>query len=323
MRNGRIGFRFGTILLGSALFFGGCSTTASAPFHMYSSPLLEGDISSPDPGFSTPGAGRGDRPGIAAKQVYTYNRWHLEQKNLRPGRQLRPESGPRPIYDTVEPLDRPVLANYPTRRATGAGSTLGGEAPDTAPLSEELATPQTQEPTSESGSADIAPANSSHSARYIHAVLKANEIDLGSEARTSVPELYRACRSAGEVYHSNRPNIGDILFFHNTADLNEDGRNNDWFTLVGIIEDVHRNGTIDFLAFDQGQVRRHQLNLDEANRHSAAPGTILNSRLRPERSDDPPFTQYLAGQLFAGFCNILGDRQDLIVIDHWTPQSED
>lgn len=316
MVNGQIQFCAAAILFFGALISGGCATSASAPFHMYSSPLLEGDSSSPDPGF--PATSRGGHPGVAPRQIYTYHRWRLEPGSTNPNRQLRPGNKKRPIYDTVEPLDRPVLANYPTRSATGAGSTRDGGAPDSESTTQELiAANPPQEYTAD-------PLTESHrAAQYIDAVLQANQVDLNLESAATIPELYRACRAQGEVYHSNRPNIGDIVFFHNTDDLNQDGRNNDWYTLVGIIEGVRINGTIDLLAFHQGQVRRLHLNLDEPNTHSASDGAILNSRLRPERSKDAPFTQYLSGQLFAGFCNILGDRPELVVIDHWAPLTED
>lgn len=313
-------FEIGSILFWGLLVLGGCATNHSAPFHMYSSPLIEGDGSSPDSGFSSTGVGHGGRPGVSPNQVYTYRRWHLERETPGPSRELRPGNHKRPIYDTVEPLDRPVLANYPRRSALGAGSVRGGESPDTEALNTDLPAENLTEDTDPS---TLTEAQLSAGARYISAVLKANEVDLGEEATSSIPELYRACRAQGEIYHSNRPNIGDILFFHNTEDINQDGRNNDWYTLVGIIEAVRRDGTIDFLVYHRGQVGRRHINLDEAGRHSSTSGEILNSRLRIARDDDPPFTQYLAGQLFAGFCNILGDRQELVVIDHWSPNSDD
>lgn len=286
----------------------GCSTnSSSAPFHMYSSPLLDGEMAPPHVAGHAHGSDQGSNAGVQPRQVYTYQRYRPSDDLSEPGRRIRPgePQRPGPRLDTVDAPARPVLASYRPDEATGSGRALNEDGASSEPA--QKAPSRTSE---DVGDGDRA----SNSAGFIYALLSVNEVELSEEAADSIPEIYRACRADGEIYHSNRPNIGDLVFFHNTFDANEDGRNNDWYTQVGMIERVHTNGTVDFLSFHNGSVQRLHLNLDDVDRQNSS-----NSRLRSESSDDPPFTQYLAGQLFAGYCNILGDREDLTVIDNWAP----
>lgn len=284
----------------------GCSTS-TAPFHMYSSPLLEGEASAHP---TMPSRADENGSGLQTRQVYTFQRWGGETQGGSQGRQIRaPEDRRGPRRDVADTYHGPVLAQVGGVRgndgSTGASRTVSD-------ASGRTTRPPIEAPTVEVDDAQRA----ATAAAYAHAVLSVNEVELSEDAASSVPELYRECRQAGGMYHSNRPNVGDLVFFHNTYDANQDGRNNDWYTLVGIIEGVNSRGGVDFLAFHQGRVQRMQLNLDAAGERQS------NTQLREESADDPPFTQYMAGQLFAGFCDVLGDREDLVVIDNWVPGME-
>ena len=284
----------------------GCST-ATAPFHMYSSPLLEGEVSAHP---TLPSQVEENGSGLQARQVYTFQRWGGESQGGSMGRQLRePEERRGPRRDIADTPRGPVLAQV--------GGVRGSEGSTGASRTVSDARGQNGRPPIEAPTVEVDESQrAALSAAYAHAVLSVNEIKLSDEAAESVPALYRECRQAGGMYHSNRPNVGDLVFFHNTYDANQDGRNNDWYTLVGIIEGANTQGGVDFLAFHDGRVQRMQVNLDASGDRQS------NSRLRVEAADDPPFTQYLAGQLFAGFCDILGDREDLVVIDNWVPGME-
>lgn len=138
-----------------------------------------------------------------------------------------------------------------------------------------------------------------------------------------VVDMYRAVQQQGTIYHATRPVIGDMVFFHNTQDINRDGRNNDWYTHVGIVESVADDGTVWFLHFHDGQVARDSLNLETKTATTSA-DVATNSVLRHRKSGDPQYTQYLTGDLFAGFGSVLGDRSEFYVIDQWVPgQSSD
>ena len=284
----------------------GCESTSSAPFHMYSSPLVEGEMQTPRTGTN----GDDPSPGVEPRQIYTYQRFHPDAAQPgAPGHRTADRgSGSGASFDTVQAPSEAVLANY-RREPTGDADTTTDSS-----ASPGLATPPDND--------DIAPGDrAASSAGYIYTILEANDIDVDDGAADSIPQMYRSCRSQGETFHSSQPNIGDLVFFHNTYDKNDDGRNNDWYTLVGIVEDFHSNGTIDFLAYHDGAVRSLQINPDRLDDHRTSAGETLNSQLREERDDDPPYTRYLAGELFAGFCDILGEQSELLLTDQWSPET--
>ncbi len=308
-----------TAIAASTIIFAvGCtSASSSAPFHMYSSPLLEGEMETPR--TSSTGSDSTSSPGVQPRQVYVYQRWHPDGDAAAPVRRqldnARPGGRQGPPLDTVDASSEPVLANYDGNQPSGAGRTVddsGGEA--------DGGSSSVQRSSTDHEKVDGDPA--ALAAEFIHTILAVNDIEFDDKAAKNIPQLYRQCRTDGEAFHSNQPSIGDLVFFHNTYDANEDGRNNDWYTLVGIIENIATDGTIEFLAYRGDGIETLYLHPDELNRAEGSGGRTINSELRTRSSDDPPFTQYLAGQLFAGYCNILGDRSQLILMDEWAPGME-
>jgi hypothetical protein len=157
-----------------------------------------------------------------------------------------------------------------------------------------------------------------HAAGFIRAVYLANGVDMDlPENDDAVALLYAAVKRRGKVYHATRPAVGDIVFFHNTYDRNGDGRNNDWYTHVGMVEAVDDKGNVHVLSYKDGKVTSFAINLEHP-RKSSGDG-IVNVQLRPRAAGDADFTQYLGGELFAGFGNLLGERTELVVIDNWVP----
>ncbi len=157
-----------------------------------------------------------------------------------------------------------------------------------------------------------------HAAAFIRAVYLANGVDIDLPANDdAVALLYAAAKRRGKVYHATRPAVGDIVFFHNTYDRNGDGRNNDWYTHVGMVEAVDDKGNVHVLSYKGGKVTSFAINLEHPRKASGE--GIVNTQLRPRAEGDADFTQYLGGELFAGFGNLLGERTELVVIDNWVP----
>lgn len=155
-----------------------------------------------------------------------------------------------------------------------------------------------------------------NAARYVVAVLAANEVEMTGV--TAISDLYKSCKKQGKVHHT-KPKIGDVVFFHNVFDANQDGRNNDWYTHVGIVDRVE-SGTATVIGWTKSGVIESKLNVALA-RDAAGQSEETNSQLRQPASSDAPFTEYHAGQLFAGFCDVLGDKANLVVIEGWTPET--
>ena len=155
---------------------------------------------------------------------------------------------------------------------------------------------------------------------YIRAVYDANETSTGStDNDVEIIDVYRFTQNEGTIYHSTRPAVGDVVFFHNTFDRNGDSRANDWYTHLGVVESVDDDGNISILSYLDDRVSRTHLNLERPSDARDDDGVVINTAMRQRRSDDPPYTQYLASELFAGFGSLLGERTEFLVIDNWQP----
>lgn len=153
---------------------------------------------------------------------------------------------------------------------------------------------------------------------YVLATYAINGVQFDQADQLKIIDLYRAVQRQGSIYHTTHPVVGDLVFFHNTYDANRDGRNNDWYTHVGIVEQVASDGSIVVLSYRRGAVVRDMMNLKHPHAVEEA-GRAVNATLRERRRDDAEYTQYLAGELFAGFGSLLGDISDVAVIDSWSP----
>lgn len=118
-------------------------------------------------------------------------------------------------------------------------------------------------------------------------------------------DLYKHLKAKGLTYDGESPLPGDLVFFHNSADRNGDGRNNDWYSLCGVIKDVDEGGSVTFIAVVRGEVQELVMNLGRPEvRRDERSNTYLNSFLRSKNLSDPEYTQYLAGELYAGFASV-------------------
>lgn len=137
------------------------------------------------------------------------------------------------------------------------------------------------------------------SAGYIWTTLHDKGTTLPEDTKQSLTALYRHCQKQ-RALHFKTPKVGQIVFFHNTFDANDDGRHNDWYTLAAIV--TERSGdqlTLRGVSVDHEQ--RWMLNLKQPKLATQGQ-SVINSPLRAKRPDDLPFTQYLASALFAGAC---------------------
>lgn len=105
--------------------------------------------------------------------------------------------------------------------------------------------------------------------------------------RSASEAIFRGARPAG------RPAPGDIAVFHNTYDRNGDGRINDRFTHIAVVETVDWP-RVTLIHRGSAGITRVQMNLRRPNERSE------NSPLRSKRGKRRP-GKILAGQLFAGF----------------------
>jgi hypothetical protein len=146
---------------------------------------------------------------------------------------------------------------------------------------------------------------------FVQAVYEAEGIPLRTLMRRAAPSerigvaaAFRAMESYGVVFGGGGrwPEPGDLVFWHDTYDRNRNGRRDDRFTHVGIVEYVADDGTIVFVHRGGRAVARGAMNPQRPGEASAS-GVILNSPLRsktPRASGVP----VLAGALFAAYGRI-------------------
>ncbi len=210
----------------------------------------------------------------------------------------------------------PVAEPAPPAKAATKATATAVKAPVDPPSKTPQGQPKAKGPLAVLADAPEANAyDTAHAAAYVAAVYGVNGVVL-SEGAPSILELYQHAYRKGVLYHAAVPAVGDLAFFHNTYDRNRDGRWNDWYTLVAVVESVDANGTVTLLAYVDGSVQRFFMNLAEPG-EMAGPNGRLNTVLRA--SGISAGQSGMAGKLFAGFANLLGDANQVVVIDNWQP----
>ena len=113
--------------------------------------------------------------------------------------------------------------------------------------------------------------------------------------------IYDHVRKYGQIHRGPAVRPGDLVFFDNTWDFNEDGMLNDPLTHVGIVEEVERDGTVIFISRVSNAIERYRMNLRVPDAARGTDGRVFNDYLRRKKAGDLRGTVYLTGQLFAGF----------------------
>ena len=302
---GRCGW-WASALLGSLLALGGCALRpSSASEHLPSSPLLM--------------APSDERARSTRLRALTQARLQREAQHKSAGRAqraqrrgiARQDASRRPA--SRAPISRTPISRVPASRVPAAGASASGSA---TPRSHAPQAPQAPPALATArgarGALQAAPRDASaDSARYLSAVHHAHGVALPQGAQVSVQALVKRCKQVGAL-HFKTPEPGHIVFFHNTADVNGDGRPNDWHTHAALV--VRRDGPqLTLLAYQERRgVYELWMNLERASRERDGLVT-LNTALRARRAEDPPFMQYLAGELYAGTCALMsgGPKQTL------------
>lgn len=123
----------------------------------------------------------------------------------------------------------------------------------------------------------------------------------GVDADGTVATLYDRAL-ANDALRWSDPRPGDLVFFDDTHDRDDDGGGGDALTHVGIVVDVDPDGVARFL---QAGTRRGRstgvIDVERPSMHRDAEGNEVNSYLRSPGSWDADDTAYLAGELWAGF----------------------
>lgn len=115
--------------------------------------------------------------------------------------------------------------------------------------------------------------------------------------------LFEAAREAGVLHRRRLPSPGDVAFFDDTYDRNDNGRRDDPLSHVAVVEAVDADGTITLVHVGSRGVVRFRMNLRRPEERSTEGGVVLNDYLRARSVGDGPRTRYLAGELWVGFAS--------------------
>ena len=118
-----------------------------------------------------------------------------------------------------------------------------------------------------------------------------------------VTRIYRYLEDKDLLYRTLGPAPGDIIFWDNTYDKNEDGQPNDHLTHVGMVVDIDTNGNIDYIHHNYRKgiiLARMNLNNPETYAETVnGEQIIVNSAMRMKGS--PGFDKWLSSQLYRQF----------------------
>jgi hypothetical protein len=129
---------------------------------------------------------------------------------------------------------------------------------------------------------------------FVLALLQGAGVDVSlPPARSRSEAIFLASRRVRE------PRPGDLAFFHDTYDRDRDGRANDAYTHVALVEEV-KGAVVLLLHRGSRGIERVRMDLRRPSDPEA------NDPVRHARAGDPPGLRRLAGELFAGYGTVLG-----------------
>jgi hypothetical protein len=135
---------------------------------------------------------------------------------------------------------------------------------------------------------DTPAAPSLRPAALVEATLQKRGVRFGTDG--SVESLFTYMRFEQALVAPRSARAGDVVFF------NVAGEGGDCADHAGIVESVD-DGRIAFREVRSGQTRTSYVDPRQPSQRRSADGRILNSFLRPRRTDDPPAARYFAGEM--------------------------
>jgi hypothetical protein len=132
------------------------------------------------------------------------------------------------------------------------------------------------------------PAPSLKPAAMVEGTLRKRGVRFGTDG--TVSSLFTYMRIEQALVPPRSARAGDVLFFNITGD------GGDCADHAGVVEAVE-DGRIAFKEVRDGQVRTSYVDPLQPSLRRSPDGRIINSFLRPRRTDDPPEARYFAGEM--------------------------
>ena len=129
--------------------------------------------------------------------------------------------------------------------------------------------------------------------------------DFPKYSGNGVTRLYKSLEQQKLLYNTNLPETGDIIFWDNTYDRNEDGRSNDPLTHVAMVVASKKDGTIKYIHhnYRKGIIIEYMnlLNPDVFQKLDAGEMRIINSPMRMRTPGKSHAEKWLSSQLYKIF----------------------
>lgn len=133
-----------------------------------------------------------------------------------------------------------------------------------------------------------------------------NLLKLYGVGSSGVEAIWNGLKKFNFMVDNEQLQVGDILFFDNTYDKNKNGRWDDEFSHIAVVESVDQYQTITYLHYGSRGVSRLKMNLNHPEKYSDTINGeryIYNDLLRnsSKRGINP---KYLSGALYRGALRI-------------------
>jgi peptidoglycan DL-endopeptidase CwlO len=148
-------------------------------------------------------------------------------------------------------------------------------------------------------------------AGFVEALFARAGVNLLSEARPGdggVLAFSRYVKRHGRWHTRKLPTAGDLVFFHNSYDRDRNGKLDDLFTHVGIVDEVRADGTSQIIHSTNHGIVREPMNLLRPHELRDERGQLINAPLRRKLPREPAHTPHLMSELFAGFGTVVQPR---------------
>lgn len=118
-----------------------------------------------------------------------------------------------------------------------------------------------------------------------------------------VTRLYKLLDNYDLLHFTSFPRVGDIIFWDNTYDMNNDGKVNDMLTHTGVVVSVSRTGEIKYVHYHYTKgMQIETMNLLQPNVYTKIVNgreVVVNSPMRAKSA--PKSNKWLASQLCRNF----------------------
>jgi hypothetical protein len=128
---------------------------------------------------------------------------------------------------------------------------------------------------------------------------------LQKHAGNGVTRLFNVLDDEGLLYETEHPQTGDLIFWDNTWDRNNDGKWNDYLTHIGMVVNTDKQGMIEYIHHNYRKgIIIEKMNLAKPDVHVERVGNKyveINAPMRMQGSGPKDDNRWLASQLYRIF----------------------